>query len=96
MPETLLECKNLKKHYPIISGLLSRQIGVREVINGISFKIDEGSSVGLVGESGCGKTVLVRVIMAIEKPTEGQVLFEGRDVQTSPSRRCCATIATRR
>ena len=82
MPETLLECKNLKKHYPIISGLLSRQIGVREVINGISFKIDEGSSVGLVGESGCGKTVLVRVIMAIEKPTEGQVLFEGRDVQT--------------
>lgn len=80
MADTLLECKDLKKSYPIISGLLSRQIGAREVINGVSFKIEEGGSVGLVGESGCGKTVLLRVLMGIEAPTEGQILYRGHDI----------------
>ena len=80
MAKTLLECKDLKKHYPIVSGLMSRQIGLREVINGISFGIKEGDSVGLAGESGCGKTVLVRLLMGIEKPTEGHVYYDGRDV----------------
>jgi len=79
MPETLLECTNLKKHYPIVSGLLSRQVGSRQVINGISLQIQEGASVGLVGESGCGKTTLLRLLMNIERPTEGQVLYDGRD-----------------
>ena len=80
MAETLLECKNLEKNYPIITGLLSRQIGRREVVAGISFKIDESASVGLVGESGCGKTVLLRLLMNIDVPSGGQVLYQGRDV----------------
>jgi oligopeptide/dipeptide ABC transporter ATP-binding protein len=79
MPDILFECKDLTKHYPIISGLLSRPIGLRQVINGISFRIEEGGSVGLVGESGCGKTVLLRTLMNIEKPTTGQVRYEGQD-----------------
>jgi len=80
MAKTLLECKDLKKHYPIISGLFSHQIGLRQVINGISFELKEGDSVGLAGESGCGKTVLLRLLMRIERPTEGQVYYEGRDL----------------
>jgi oligopeptide/dipeptide ABC transporter ATP-binding protein len=79
MADILLECKNLKKHYPILSGFLSRQVGLRKVIDGISLAIEEGGSVGLVGESGCGKTSLLRLLMNIEKPTEGQVLYEGQD-----------------
>ena len=80
MAKTLLACKDLKKHYPIISGLVSRQIGLRQVINGISFELKEGDSVGLAGESGAGKTVLLRLLMRIERPTEGQVYYEGRDI----------------
>ena len=80
MPDILFECKDLTKHYPIISGLLSRPIGLRQVINGISFRIEQGGSVGLVGESGCGKTVLLRTLMDIEKPTAGQVLYESQDI----------------
>lgn len=79
MARTLLECKDLVKHYPIVSGLLSRPIGLRQVINGISFELKEGDSVGLAGESGCGKTVLLRLLMGIERPTSGTVCFEGRD-----------------
>jgi oligopeptide transport system ATP-binding protein len=84
MAKTLLECKDLKKHYPIVSGLLSRQVGLREVINGISFELKEGDSVGLAGESGCGKTVLLRLLMKIEEPTEGKVYFEGEDLDRLP------------
>ena len=80
MAKTLLACEDLKKHYPIISGLVSRQIGLRQVINGISFELKEGDSVGLAGESGAGKTVLLRLLMRIERPTEGQVYYEGRDI----------------
>ena len=80
MTEILLECKNLQKHYSIISGLLSRQIGLRQVINGISFQVEQGGSVGLVGESGCGKTTLLRLLSNIEKPTEGQVVYGGQDI----------------
>lgn len=80
MAKTLLECKDLKKHYPIVSGLLSRQIGLRQVINGISFALNEGDSVGLAGESGCGKTVLLRLLMRVDQPTEGEVYYEGGDI----------------
>lgn len=80
MTETILECRDLEKHYPIVSGLMSRQIGLRKVINGISFAIKEGDSVGLAGESGCGKTTLLRLLMGIERPTKGHIYYEGREI----------------
>ncbi|SFR42680.1 peptide/nickel transport system ATP-binding protein [Halogeometricum rufum] len=76
----LLEVRNLKKHYPITEGVLKRQVGNVRAVDGISFAVDRGETVGLVGESGCGKSTAATSLLRLEEPTDGEVLFEGRDI----------------
>jgi len=80
-PRTILEVRNLKKHYPVTSGVLTqRVVGVIKAVDDVSFAVREGETVGLVGESGCGKTTTARCILQLERPTGGEVLFEGKDL----------------
>ena len=74
----LLTVRGLKKWYPVRDGL--RRIRYIKAVDGVSFDIDRGTTVGLVGESGCGKTTTGRVLLRLEEPTAGEVLFEGRDI----------------
>lgn len=80
MTEDLLEVKQLKKYYPIRGGLLGRTIGQVKAVDDISFTVKRGETLGLVGESGCGKSTAGRTLLRLIEPTEGQVLFEGKDV----------------
>ena len=76
----LLEVKNLKKHFPIKGGLLKRQVGAVKAVDGLDFYIKEGETLGLVGESGCGKSTTGRVILRLLEATEGEVRFEGENI----------------
>ena len=77
----LLEVKNLKKHFPVNEGLiLMKTVGYVQAVDGISFSIKQGQTLGLVGESGCGKTTTSKLILRLERPTEGQVLLDGQDI----------------
>jgi len=75
--EPLLSVRNLTKHYPIKQGLLSRQVGAARAVDGISFDIYPGETLGLVGESGCGKSTAASSIIHLEEPTDGEVIFNG-------------------
>jgi oligopeptide/dipeptide ABC transporter ATP-binding protein len=76
----LLEVKNLKKYFPIKGGIFSKTIGQVYAVDGVSFFLKEGESLGLVGESGCGKSTTARAILRLIEPTEGEILFEGKDI----------------
>jgi peptide/nickel transport system ATP-binding protein len=73
--ETLLEVHNLKKHFPIQRGLFRRTVGHVRAVDGVDMKVHVGETLGLVGESGCGKTTTGRLILRAIEPTEGQILF---------------------
>lgn len=73
--ETLLEVNNLKKHFPIQRGLFRRTVGSVRAVDGIDMKVNVGETLGLVGESGCGKTTTGRLILRAIEPTEGEILF---------------------
>jgi len=81
--DALLEVKNLKKYFPIQTGLFRREIGYVKAVDDVSFKIGHGETLGLVGETGCGKTTLGRCVVRLYKPLEGQILYryEGDDGQ---------------
>ncbi len=82
MSVNLLEVKNLKKYFPITGGLLGKKVGNVYAVDDISFNIKEGETVGLVGESGCGKTTLGRTILKLYDPTEGFVTFDGTEISS--------------
>jgi len=82
--EILLEAKNLKKYFPVTKGLLfSRTIGHIKAVDDISFALRAGETLGVVGESGCGKSTTAKMMLMLEEPTEGSILFEGDDVHNS-------------
>jgi peptide/nickel transport system ATP-binding protein len=81
--EPLLEVTDLRKHFPVTSGILfKRQVAAVKAVDGVSFSVRRGETLGLVGESGCGKTTTGRMIMNLLRPTAGTIVFEGHDITT--------------
>ena len=78
--EVLLEVRDLVKHFSVGGGLFGGPAGAVRAVDGVSFALRRGETLGLVGESGCGKTTTGRCILQLERPTRGQVMFEGRDL----------------
>nr|WP_285853615.1 ABC transporter ATP-binding protein [Oceanobacillus luteolus] len=81
--ELLLDVKGLKKHFPITKGILSRTVGHVQAVDGVSFHIRQGETLGLVGESGCGKSTVGRLITGLIDSTDGEVSFDGNDLISS-------------
>ncbi|MFF2654095.1 ABC transporter ATP-binding protein [Streptomyces sp. NPDC058045] len=78
--EVLLRVSGLQKHFPIRKGLMQRQVGAVKAVDGIDFEVRAGETLGVVGESGCGKSTMGRLITRLLEPTGGSVEFEGRDI----------------
>jgi len=83
----VVEVRNLKMYFPITRGFLQRRVGDIKAIDDISFKIRKNETLGLVGESGCGKTTTGRCILRLYTPTSGQIIFNGTDISSLPERR---------
>jgi len=84
MPEPLLEVRDLKKHFRVKGVRLWSAPGMVKAVDGISFTVNRGETLGLVGESGCGKTTTSKLVLAAERPTAGVIAFEGRDISALP------------
>ncbi|WP_050614063.1 ABC transporter ATP-binding protein [Bacillus testis] len=80
MTDVLLQVEKIKKHFPITGGILGRQIGQVKAVDDVSFFVKKGETLGLVGESGCGKSTTGRMLMRLIEPTEGKIIFNGKDL----------------
>jgi oligopeptide transport system ATP-binding protein len=78
--DTLLSVSDLCVHFPIYKGILRRQVGTIRAVDGVSFAVKRGETLGLVGESGCGKSTTGRAVLRLYKPTSGRIVFEGREI----------------
>ena len=76
----LLEARNLTKHFPVRRGFLAKPLGVVRAVDGVTFSIGVGKTLGVVGESGCGKTTTAKLVLRLEEPTGGALLFDGQDI----------------
>jgi oligopeptide/dipeptide ABC transporter ATP-binding protein len=85
--ESIVEVNHLKMYFPITRGLLRRKVGDIKSVDDISFKIKRHETLGLVGESGCGKTTTGRCILRLYKPTEGEIFFDGKEISKLPERK---------
>jgi peptide/nickel transport system ATP-binding protein len=79
-PEPILKVSGLVKHFPITKGVLKRKVGAVQAVDGLTFDVRRGETLGVVGESGCGKSTMGRLITRLLEPTAGKVEFEGRDI----------------
>ena len=84
MSDVLLEVNGLKKYFPIKTGIFSKTVGHVKAVDDVSFKIKKGETLGLVGESGCGKTTVGRSILRLIEPTGGEVIFDGKNITDMP------------
>ncbi|MDI9260350.1 ABC transporter ATP-binding protein [Alicyclobacillus sendaiensis] len=80
MSEYVLEVQDLKKYFPIKSGILKRTVGYVRAVDGVSFQVKPGETLGIVGESGCGKSTTGRMIMRLTTPTSGKIILDGKDI----------------
>ncbi|MDD5338322.1 MAG: ATP-binding cassette domain-containing protein [Dehalococcoidales bacterium] len=80
MAKVILEARDVVKHYPVTKGLLQRTVGWVRAVDGVSFSVEQGKTLSIVGESGAGKTTVARQILLLEKLTSGSILFEGTDL----------------
>ncbi|MFE3610182.1 ABC transporter ATP-binding protein [Streptomyces goshikiensis] len=81
MPEPILEVRDLVKHYPLTQGILfRRQIGAVKAVDGVSFELRAGETLGIVGESGCGKSTVAKMLVNLERPTAGSIAYKGEDI----------------
>src|SRR5712692_9307702 len=87
MAGALLEARNLTKHFAVKRGMLQKTQGIVRAVDGVSFTITAGKTLGLVGESGCGKTTTAKLVLHLEEPTGGSLRFEGQDLGTLDAER---------
>src|SRR5947207_15765586 len=81
LDEPLLTVENLEKHFPITRGIIfQKEIGRVRAVDGVSFTVNKGETLGVVGESGCGKSTMARCVMRLLEPTGGSVTFDGEDI----------------
>jgi oligopeptide/dipeptide ABC transporter ATP-binding protein len=80
--EKLMEVRDLYKHFPIHAGFFRRQVGAVKAVDGVSFDVMRGETLGLVGESGCGKSTTARLLLRLLDPTDGSITFDGREIAT--------------
>lgn len=86
MSDILIEVNGLKKYFPIKSGLFSKTVGNVKAVDDVTFKIKKGETLGLVGESGCGKTTVGRAILRLIEPTAGEIIFDGKNITNIPAK----------
>ncbi|MYV68451.1 ATP-binding cassette domain-containing protein, partial [Streptomyces sp. SID2131] len=87
MAEAILEVRDLHKHYPLTQGVLfKKQVGAVKAVDGVDFDLVAGETLGIVGESGCGKSTVAKMLVNLERPTSGTIRYKGEDITTLSAR----------